>query len=107
VAEGEEYIDEDFIKCQEQQDRGRFARANCLALGEIYAYRGENEKAFEQLRTLARLDGVNLYDLGFLRSPLWDNIRNEPEFQQIVQDLEAKYKAEHERIRQWLEENDR
>jgi len=27
------------------------------------------------------------------------------EFQQIVRDVEAKYQAEHERVRQWLEEN--
>jgi hypothetical protein len=38
--------------------------------------------------------------------PLFDNIRDEPEFQQIVPDVEAKYHAEHERIRQWLEENE-
>ena len=29
-----------------------------------------------------------------------------PEFQQIVRDVEAKYQAEHERVRKWLEEND-
>ncbi len=38
--------------------------------------------------------------------PLFDSIRDEPEFQQIVLDFEAKYQAEHERVRQWLEGND-
>jgi hypothetical protein len=38
--------------------------------------------------------------------PLFDNIRDETEFQQIVRDVETKYLAEHERVRQWLEEND-
>jgi len=33
-------------------------------------------------------------------------IRDEPEFQQIVCDIEANYQAEHEKVRQWLEEND-
>ena len=37
--------------------------------------------------------------------PLFDNIRDEAEFQQIVNDVEAKYQAEHERIRVWLDEN--
>jgi hypothetical protein len=37
---------------------------------------------------------------------MFDGIRNEPEFQQIVVEIEAKYKAEHERVRQWLEENE-
>ena len=37
-------------------------------------------------------------------NPLFNSIRNEPEFQQIVRDVEAKYQAEHERVRKWLEE---
>jgi hypothetical protein len=39
--------------------------------------------------------------------PLFDSIRDEPEFKQMVRNVEAKYQAEHERVRQWLEENDR
>jgi hypothetical protein len=38
--------------------------------------------------------------------PLFDSIRDEPEFQQIVKEVEAKYQAEHERVMKWLEEND-
>jgi len=34
---------------------------------------------------------------------LFDNLRDDPEFQQIVRDVEAKYQAEHKRVRQWLE----
>ena len=37
---------------------------------------------------------------------LFDSIKNEPEFQQIVKDMEVKYQEEHERVRQWLEENE-
>ncbi|HBH84478.1 MAG: hypothetical protein A2X05_00175 [Bacteroidetes bacterium GWE2_41_25] len=36
--------------------------------------------------------------------PLFDSIRDEPQFQQIVIEVEAKYQAEHERVRKWLEE---
>jgi len=36
--------------------------------------------------------------------PLFDNIRNEPEFQQIVRDYVAKYQAEHDRVAKWLED---
>jgi molybdopterin converting factor small subunit len=36
--------------------------------------------------------------------PLFAGLRNEPEFQQIVRDVEAKYQAEHERVRKWMEE---
>jgi hypothetical protein len=36
--------------------------------------------------------------------PLFDKIRNELEFQQIVRYIEAKYQAVHERVKKWLEE---
>ena len=42
----------------------------------------------------------------FTRDPLFNNIRDNPEFQQILRNVETRYQAEHERIRQWLEEND-
>ena len=42
----------------------------------------------------------------FKIDPLLDRIRDEPEFQQILSDAEAKYQAEYERVRQWLEENE-
>ena len=38
--------------------------------------------------------------------PLYANIRNEERFQMILQDMKTKNQAEHERVRQWLEEND-
>jgi hypothetical protein len=40
----------------------------------------------------------------YIYKKLFVTIRNEPEFQQIVRDTEAKYQAEHERVRKWLEE---
>lgn len=38
--------------------------------------------------------------------PIFDNIREEPEFQQILREVEAKYQAENERVGLWLEEYD-
>jgi hypothetical protein len=35
---------------------------------------------------------------------LFDNIRNEDRFQKILQSMEEKYQAEHERVRKWLAE---
>ena len=37
-------------------------------------------------------------------NPLFNSIRNDPEFQKIVRSWVAKYQAEHERVRKWLEE---
>jgi len=73
----------------------------------VNAFRGETEKAYDDLRVynqqaIGVLAMINLIKI----DPLFNSIRNEPEFQRIQQSMEAKYNAEHERVRQWLEEND-
>jgi hypothetical protein len=35
---------------------------------------------------------------------MFNSIRNEPEFQKILKDVETKYQALHESIGKWLEE---
>ncbi len=76
-------------------------------LAGIYAFLGDREKAFENLRKLNQSNTTVLWIVTLIRNdPLFDGIRDEPEFQQIVRDVEAKYQAEHERVRQWMEEND-
>jgi hypothetical protein len=35
---------------------------------------------------------------------MFDSIRSEERFQKILQNMESKYQAEHERVRKWLEE---
>jgi TolB-like protein/Tfp pilus assembly protein PilF len=71
----------------------------------VYAYLGEKEKAFECLRVFNQRKRMPLWVVTFLKiDPLFNSIRNEPEFQQIARDVEAKYQAEHERVRKWLEE---
>ena len=75
-------------------------------LAGVYAFRGEKEKAYENLRIFNRIEDVPLFMVtGMKRDELFESIRNEPEFQQIKRDIEAKYQAGHERVRQWLEEN--
>ena len=41
----------------------------------------------------------------FKYNPLFDNLRDDPEFQEFLEDVEAKYQAEHERVGKWLKEN--
>jgi hypothetical protein len=77
------------------------------ALTAIYTFLGDKEKAFENLRLVNQLQNGPLYLVSNLKDdPMFDSIRDEPEFQQIVRDVETKYQAEHERVRQWLEENE-
>ena len=75
-------------------------------LAGTYAFRGEKNKAYEYLKMFNRKEKMPIWILDYFQTdPLFDSIRDEPEFQQIVRDVEAKYQAEHERVRQWLEEN--
>ena len=73
----------------------------------MYACLGEKEKAFDRLRLFNQKQHFPVWIVIQLKvDPLFNSIRNEPEFQQILRSVEAKYQAEHERVRQWLEEND-
>ncbi len=65
----------------------------------------ERDKAFENLKIFNKRESIRQWMVMFInKDPLFDGIRDEPEFQQIVRDVEAKYQAEHERVRKWLEE---
>ena len=68
---------------------------------------GQKDKAFEQLNRFNQGQRMSLLDVCRINNnPIFDNIRDEPEFQQIVREIETKYQAEHESVRKWLEEND-
>jgi TolB-like protein/Tfp pilus assembly protein PilF len=104
--EAERYFnraDEDLPKYIEMiQDFGTY-----YELAAYHAFRGEKQKALEYLRILNQKKLIPFWRLGFMKfDELFDSIRDEPEFQKIVQDMEAKYQAEHERVRLWLEDND-
>lgn len=76
-------------------------------LAAVYAFRGEKEKAFENLKIFNQRERMPYWLINLVKQdPLFDNIREEPEFQQILREIEAKYQAEHERVGRWLEEND-
>jgi TolB-like protein len=72
-----------------------------------HAFRGERNKAYENLMIFNQKQIMPLWVVTLIKiDPLFDSIRDEEEFQQIVRDVEAKYQAEHERVRKWLEESD-
>ena len=80
---------------------------NYYNLAGVYAFSGEKEKAYEHLRIFNQKQGIPIWMVIMINDdPLFNSIRDEPEFQQIVKDVEAKFQAEHERVRRWLEEND-
>jgi len=100
-------IDYGLREIELERNRAERERTTYYDLAATYAFIEETEKALENLRIYISRPVMNLFMLGLIKfDPLFDPIRNNPEFQQIVNGAEAKYQAEHEQVRQWLEEND-
>jgi tetratricopeptide (TPR) repeat protein len=76
-----------------------------LVLAGVYAFKGEKDKAIENLKIYNQKQRMSFTLLFYIKNdPLFDSLRDEPEFQHIVTEMEVKYQAEHERVRKWLEE---
>ncbi len=74
-------------------------------LAAVYACMGDKTKACENLEIFNQNPSFTLQWVMLLKNdPQFNSIRNEPKFQRILKDVEAKYQAEHERVRKWLEE---
>ncbi len=104
------YLDEQINYSNKSIELGRDFAKNLYShydLAAVYAFRGEKDKAYENLRIFNQRKMMLHWAVSLIKNdPLLDNIRDEPEFQQIIRDIEAKYQAEHERVRKWLGEND-
>jgi inorganic pyrophosphatase len=75
------------------------------SLARIYAITGDKGKAYENLKIWDQDQSVLLVDLISMKNdPSFNNIRNEPEFQKYLKNMEARYQAEHERVKKWMEE---
>ncbi len=74
-------------------------------LAEIYSATGEKKQALHYLKEIKNRKTIPKYGLIWLKeNPMFDNIRNEPEFAEILKDVEAKYQKEHERVGELLRE---
>jgi len=72
-----------------------------------YAFLGDTAKAFQYLDEFDKINTYQLFWIGYAKhNPFITSIRNEERYQKTLQNIEAKYQAEHERVRQWLEENE-
>jgi tetratricopeptide (TPR) repeat protein len=93
---------EESIKLGREYSTDGFANYDLAA---VYAFLGNKEKAYENLRDFAKIHICPWWVLNNIKTdPFFDSIRNEPDFQKIVNILEAKYQTEHEKVRKWLEE---
>jgi tetratricopeptide (TPR) repeat protein len=72
---------------------------------DIYLALGEKEKAIAFLKEMKKLKEIDRVFITILsRWPGFDSVRSEPDFQEVIADLEAKYRKEHLRIGQLLKE---
>ena len=77
-------------------------------LAGVYAFLGQKDSAYHYLEELTKTNWQNSYSLAMLNDldPLFESIRHEERFRQLIRKMETKFQSEHERVRQWLEEND-
>ena len=74
-------------------------------LAGIYSELNEKEKAIFYLKMFKERKTVSRFWVLLLKEfPMFDNIRNEPEFAEVLKDAEAKYQKEHERVGELLRE---
>jgi TolB-like protein len=74
-------------------------------LATVYAFLGNKEKAYQYLDKLNEGNTCQIRWIIYLKyDPPLASIRSEERFQKILRNYEAKYNAEHERVRKWLED---
>jgi TolB-like protein len=107
IKEARYYLDQKIKYCEAKIKlaKGFDAGNYYISLATIYAFQGDNINAYRYLDELDKSGFYNLLVLLDLRhSSLFAGISNEARFQQILQNMETRYRAEHERARKWLEE---
>jgi tetratricopeptide (TPR) repeat protein len=108
TKEGQSYLNQQIKYSQDNIKLSRtFAqrRAAHYDLAATYAYLGEKEKAYQYLEEFGKLNFYQKWWLSMAKNdPFFANIREEAQFQKLLQNMQAKHQAEHERVRKWLEE---
>jgi TolB-like protein/Tfp pilus assembly protein PilF len=89
-----------------QLDRFEYNKQAYYEVAASYAFLGEKEKAYKYLEEWdKRNTKYPIWWVVFIRhDQYFDSFRNEERFQKIQKSVEAKYQAEHERVKKWLEE---
>jgi len=75
-----------------------------MDLAPVYALLGDKDKAYRTLDELLQMqDNLPVEWVNIIKhNPMYDQLRDEERFQKIVEHVEARYQAEHERVREWL-----
>ena len=103
--EGAIKANKDALKTKEQ-NRTNACNADLDLLG-IYSAMGDKEKATEILRKVVKCNDILFYptDLYQLKNNIvFDIIRNEPEFQQLIRNTEARIQPEMKKVEKLLKD---
>jgi TolB-like protein/AraC-like DNA-binding protein len=74
------------------------------SLAGAYLCKGNKQEAYKYLRLLSQYPSYGSEFVYWLKNdPVFSVIRNEPEFREILKDVETKYMVQHEKVRKWLE----
>jgi hypothetical protein len=69
-----------------------------------YAYTGDTQKAIEHLRLFSKEDNFVYWVLLLRLEPEIDSIRDLPEFQTVMRDIETRFWTKHKEIKVKLDE---
>jgi TolB-like protein/Tfp pilus assembly protein PilF len=72
-------------------------------LAMAYMLKGEKEKAIEYLKLISLQSSMNATLVRYHENPIFSGIKDDPDFQEICDQILTKYLAEQERVRQWME----
>jgi len=74
-------------------------------LCQLQSIQGKTEEALSSMKFYAKQENVPYWFIRYFKDePIYDNIRDLPEFQQILSEMEANFWANHERIKTNLTE---
>lgn len=97
-------ISEECVKLNRDISQRKAAQST---LSQVYAITGNKAKAYHYLDILNTMNFYPLWRISLMKhDPMYNSIRHEERFQKILQNMEAKHVAEHERLKKWLENND-
>ena len=77
-------------------------------LAAVYAFREDKEKAYANLQIFNQMKFMPLWMCSLIRNdPMFDSIRDEPEFGRIVESVISKYASLHELVGIWIEDKEK
>jgi len=108
--EAEKFFDQQISYSEESIRLSRFyaqGKAAQYDLAATLAFMGKKEEAYRRMDEFNTLNYFGLNMISWVEGdPLFESIKNEARFQKILADMKSKHRAEHERVRQWLEQHE-